>query len=241
MDEKIIVQSEHVKIGGFVLFTVLFLVFLFAAIACFVAHPIMHDMIIRPYYDAMEECDDLMEEADNLDTYSQYKDQRNDIQQKMNNDPLVGFYWDVDEYYGPIVIAAAGLFFIIALILWIVELSLKRTSMTVTDKRVYGFAGRVRVDLPLDSVTAISLGGMKSVSVTSASGAIKFSLIKNRDEIYDAVSALLVERQNKKSAPIAAAPAVDNAEQIKKFKELFDNGIISEEEFEAKKKQLLGL
>lgn len=38
-----------------------------------------------------------------------------------------------------------------------------------------------------------------------------------------------------------AAPAVDPIEQIKKFKELFDMGIISEEEFSAKKKELLGL
>ncbi len=32
-----------------------------------------------------------------------------------------------------------------------------------------------------------------------------------------------------------------NADEIKKYKELFDQGIISEEEYEAKKKQLLGL
>ena len=31
------------------------------------------------------------------------------------------------------------------------------------------------------------------------------------------------------------------ADEIKKFKELFDSGIITEEEFNAKKKQLLGL
>lgn len=39
----------------------------------------------------------------------------------------------------------------------------------------------------------------------------------------------------------AAVPAVDPIEQIKKFKELLDMGIISEEEFSAKKKELLGL
>ena len=32
-----------------------------------------------------------------------------------------------------------------------------------------------------------------------------------------------------------------SADQIKKYKELLDDGIISQEEFDAKKKQLLGL
>lgn len=34
---------------------------------------------------------------------------------------------------------------------------------------------------------------------------------------------------------------LSQADEIKKFKDLFDQGIISQEEFEAKKKQLLGL
>lgn len=36
-------------------------------------------------------------------------------------------------------------------------------------------------------------------------------------------------------------PAVSSADEIMKFKNLLDNGIITQEEFEAKKKQLLGL
>lgn len=32
-----------------------------------------------------------------------------------------------------------------------------------------------------------------------------------------------------------------NAEELKKYKELLDSGVISQEEFDAKKKQLLGL
>ena len=39
----------------------------------------------------------------------------------------------------------------------------------------------------------------------------------------------------------ASAPTVSNADELKKFKELLDSGIITQEEFDAKKKQLLGL
>lgn len=38
-----------------------------------------------------------------------------------------------------------------------------------------------------------------------------------------------------------AAPAVDVVEELKKFKDLMDAGIITEEEFTAKKKQLMGI
>lgn len=40
-------------------------------------------------------------------------------------------------------------------------------------------------------------------------------------------------------APSQSCPASDVVAEIKKYKELFDIGAITEEEFEAKKKQLL--
>ena len=44
------------------------------------------------------------------------------------------------------------------------------------------------------------------------------------------------------SAQSSAQPAqVDTATQLKNFKDLLDSGIITQEEFDAKKKQLLGL
>ena len=44
-----------------------------------------------------------------------------------------------------------------------------------------------------------------------------------------------------KNAPAAPAAAPSAADELKKFKELLDMGVISQEEFDAKKKQLLGL
>lgn len=54
----------------------------------------------------------------------------------------------------------------------------------------------------------------------------------------------LTEEEYKKAAAAAQAghaPALSSAEELKKFKELLDMGVISQEEFDAKKKQLLGL
>ena len=49
--------------------------------------------------------------------------------------------------------------------------------------------------------------------------------------------------QEKAAQPTATptAPAASAADELKKFKELLDIGIITQEEFDAKKKQLLGL
>jgi predicted Zn-dependent peptidase len=38
-----------------------------------------------------------------------------------------------------------------------------------------------------------------------------------------------------------STPITDSADQIAKYKDLLDKGIITQEEFDAKKKQLLGL
>lgn len=47
-----------------------------------------------------------------------------------------------------------------------------------------------------------------------------------------------IEKTNPTTSP---QPARSDAEELKKYKELLDSGVITQEEFEAKKKQLLGL
>lgn len=120
-----------------------------------------------------------------------------------------------------------------------------KMEITVTDKRVYGKSGfGKRVDLPLDSISAVATGAFKGLAVASSSGKIKFMGIKNRDEIHEIISDLLLKRQSK---PVVAPTTIkqevqqSSADELKKFKELLDSGIITQEEFEAKKKQLLGL
>ena len=49
------------------------------------------------------------------------------------------------------------------------------------------------------------------------------------------------EIKKQKNAPVVMASPVSAADELKKFKELLDLGIITQEEFDAKKKQLLGL
>lgn len=134
-------------------------------------------------------------------------------------------------------------FAVSAIIALVFYFKFSKTELVVTDKRVYGKTSfGKRVDLPLDSISAVGTSLLNTIAVTTSSGAIKFGLISNRDEVHEKITSLLVNRQESAKTIVKEEhPVVDNPEAIKKFKELLDAGIITQEEFDAKKKQLLGL
>ena len=126
----------------------------------------------------------------------------------------------------------------------IVYLALRSVSITVTNKRVTGTSsfGR-RVDLPIDEISAVGSRLSKGIEVATSSGKILFQGINNRDEVHKAITDMLMERQSKSdsSLQIKTETPQSAADEIEKFKALLDRGILTQEEFDAKKKQLLGL
>ena len=135
---------------------------------------------------------------------------------------------------------------LLGIISMIIYLSYRKVSITVTDKRVYGTAAwGKRVDLPFDSISAVGTSMMQGISVATSSGAIKFKFIKNFKDIHSAISQLLLERQGKEkpveTTTIKQEIPQSNADELKKYKDLLDCGVITQEEFDTKKKQLLGL
>lgn len=139
----------------------------------------------------------------------------------------------------------AGVLFIPNAIIWLINHVTRNTEITVTDKRVYGIGKfQKRVDLPLDSISAVGTLGKSSIAVSTSSGRIVFSLLDNRDAVHKAISDLLINRQSKQRSEqeqSAQPAAVSNADELIKYKELLDNGVITQEEFDKKKAQLLGL
>lgn len=137
-----------------------------------------------------------------------------------------------------------------ALVGGLIYLWLRSYELTITDKRIYGkVAWGKRVDLPVDSVTATStISLLKGVSVSTPSGRISFLVIKNANDVYTTMNNLLIERQKEKSAAVPVTPVASTsnsssgtADELLKYKELLDNGVLTQEEFDTKKKQLLGL
>ncbi|MBQ9850794.1 MAG: SHOCT domain-containing protein [Clostridia bacterium] len=59
--------------------------------------------------------------------------------------------------------------------------------------------------------------------------------------MYNEINKLLIERQKKESPTVIEEKKTDSSDDLIKLKELLDKEIITQEEFDAKKKQLLGL
>ena len=147
-------------------------------------------------------------------------------------------YWSAPVFYlGVIFLLLAGFFF------W----QMSRGKLIVTNTRVTGKASfGKQVDLPIGKISAVALGAFRQLSIGTSSGNIRFWFIENRNEVHTALSDIIakaqIENTNQKIDTSSAAPvASSNADEIKKYKELLDMGIITQEEFDAKKKQLLGL
>lgn len=159
---------------------------------------------------------------------------------------VFGFFIEDGNGYDEAILNGVAYIVLFAFGGWLPYMWLRSYELTITNKRIYGkVAWGKRVDLPVDSVSATAMVPLfKGVSVSTSSGKISFLVIKNADEIYTVMNNLLIERQQEKEKPTATttiSQQSDEADQLKKYKELLDGGVISQEEFDAKKKQLLGL
>ena len=122
------------------------------------------------------------------------------------------------------------------------RLIMNHCSLSIFNTRVTGKASfGKQVDLPINQISAIGLGKFNSITVSTSSGRVNFWLVENRYEVYNALNELLIKLQSesKNNAINANMFPTSTADELKKYKELLDAGIITQEEFEAKKKQLL--
>lgn len=115
--------------------------------------------------------------------------------------------------------------------------SKKNQQLTVTNMRVHGRIRNKGIDLPLDMITHVDITG-NTLSITTASGVIKCACCTNIDAVYSVILKLLNERNSSKSSSDDRASV---PEELMEYKKLLDNGVITQEEYEAKKKKLLEL
>ena len=116
-----------------------------------------------------------------------------------------------------------------------------KCSLTVTNRQVVGKASFGKsVVLPINQISAVGLGCCGRITIATSSGKIHFWLLENRDAVHSQLAKIINEVQIEKAYQ-ANTTTQSNADELKKFKELLDSGVITQEEFDAKKKQLLGL
>lgn len=152
----------------------------------------------------------------------------------------LAFVFQMNKMYDLLFVLYIGILGIIILLpVFYVYFYTKNMDLTVSNKRVYGVAGfGRRIDLPLDSISSVGTSFLNSIFIGTSSGRIFFMLMKNNKEIHIEISKLLNSRQNNEQCQVNNN---DVTEELKKYKELLDDGVITQEEFNEKKKQLLNL
>lgn len=121
----------------------------------------------------------------------------------------------------------------------------------IIGKRKYLFSSKL-LQLPIEKIDSIlienriidkMLGG-QTIAIRSASGLIRFICVQNASEFVDktleAIKAYQ-ESSQPNDVNIPTNTGGDNLEKIQKLKEMLDSDIITQDEFDTKKKQLLGL
>ena len=122
------------------------------------------------------------------------------------------------------------------------------TSMTQGEKTIY-FKDAIGVQYKPSSIAdgyiqiETAAGGVStSNSQYSGENAIQFSGKRSNEEAELIVAFIRKQIEEIKNAPVGGIiQQVSSADELKKYKELLDIGVITQEEFDAKKKQLLGI
>ena len=140
-----------------------------------------------------------------------------------------------------------GVFFYLAIVLVIVAiffwLLMSHCELTVSNMRVYGKAAfGKQIVLPYDEISSVGSCYPQGVFVATSSGVVRFWFLINQRAVYSTISDLLKKRQYGRTETIARDKISQNdIDELKKYKELLELGIITHEEFDSKKKHLLGL
>lgn len=131
--------------------------------------------------------------------------------------------------------------------------SSKKCALYLYSNRVEGtlkvlFTSR-SLNLPIDKIDSImsssgftdKLYGGKSVLINTASGRMRFRAVHNADEFVAETLKAIESNKSTKQTAKETPQTSSSMDDLKKLKDLLDSGVISEEEFNAKKKQILGL
>lgn len=90
----------------------------------------------------------------------------------------------------------------------------------------------------IKDVKSVSTSGIRGLKILGSGIKYTINLVENRDEIKNAIMDKLAALPTQN---ISVTQTESSADTILKYKELLELGVISQEEFDAKKKQLLGL
>ena len=114
------------------------------------------------------------------------------------------------------------------------DLAFDDTTLSVGDNQVYEYEKMADIRITHDGI--FSAYGILEVIYKGRLISIPFPR-KHRNNLAKVIKKV----KERKNAPVSLPKENDPYEEVKKLKELLDMGIVTEEEFETKKKELLNL
>ncbi len=156
-------------------------------------------------------------------------------------------------------VTVEALLFIIPIILGILFIikvdKTKQCSLSLTSNGINGqkkdvFSKKL-LDIPFENITSImvidsligKLCGGKTLGISSATGTVKMICVQNAQEFVDMTLAELKKYKesvsNNSTQQAVVNEASDEADKLMKLKNLLEQGLISQEEFEQKRKELI--
>ena len=149
-------------------------------------------------------------------------------------------------------IAITVIVFVLPVVIFLIRMFIaKRCKLELTEGQIEGQLkttfGKKKLQIPIDHLdNAMTSSGFwdkirggETLLISSNSGLIKFHYVRNADEFAQAAMTRIEEV--KKAAP-ASAPSVSGSEAMEKLnslKQMLDSGLITQEQFEQKKADIL--
>lgn len=133
---------------------------------------------------------------------------------------------------------------VIIIVVSIIRLSyFENCTIFVTDKRVCGKTTfNKKFNFKIDYIKSASdIPRFHGVAVATSFGRFKIYYLKNSGDVYSSICRLLVNRQSEDTLKDIPRQQYNDLDYLVKLKKLLDDDIITQEEFDAKKKQVLGL
>ncbi len=165
-------------------------------------------------------------------------------------------YIDWDGFFVLIVFLNLFLLMIVPLIyLLINRRKRKLTELSADEKEIVGsYTGfipisKITLKMPIEKIDNIAAVNSafywftgKTIRIASTSGVIKIPFVVNADEVVTFLSEAIEKAKNRPVKAVAEPekPQGDAADSLKKLAQLREAGIITEEEFNQKKSELLG-
>ena len=117
----------------------------------------------------------------------------------------------------------------------LVDREAKKEVIVFEDSVLYKASPKKSKQLIFDDISNVDFG-KTTLKVTGVGVKFKISNLTNAESIKSVIIEKKANAQKKFDSS-----ATSNIDEIKKYKELLDSGVISQEEFDAKKKQILGV